>query len=88
MWFYVSTKNCEAPPVVVRAGCGNPQNDLPRPVPVPNPTPTARVYRVQSGDSLSRIATKFDTTIKRLLELNPDLTVSTTLRVGQRIYVP
>jgi hypothetical protein len=40
IWFFVSTKNCDAPPVVVRAGCGNPQTELPRPV--PSPTPTTR----------------------------------------------
>lgn len=43
VWFFVSKKDCSAPPVVVRAGCGNPQNELPKPVPGPNPTTTTRV---------------------------------------------
>lgn len=40
VWFLVSKKDCSAPPVVVRAGCANPQTELPKPVPGPNPNPT------------------------------------------------
>jgi hypothetical protein len=64
----------------------------------PSPTPTVqattgsgasvtRKYVVQSGDSLSSIAARFDTTTSKLLELNPDLSGSTVI-VGQRIVVP
>ena len=44
-------------------------------------------YVVQSGDSLSSIAARFDTTTSELMTLNPDLSGSTVV-VGQRIVVP
>lgn len=43
-------------------------------------------YKVKSGDSLSSIAVKFDTTVSAIEDLNPDLT--TSLTVGQTILVP
>jgi LysM repeat protein len=64
----------------------------------PTPTPSVKAtkgtgtavtkkYVVQSGDSLSSIAVRFDTTTSELLELNPELSGSTVI-VGQRIVVP
>jgi hypothetical protein len=66
----------------------------------PTPTPTVKTtgsggatgtatkkYVVQSGDSLSTIAARFNTTTSKLRALNPDLTGSTVV-VGQRIVVP
>lgn len=44
-------------------------------------------YVVKSGDSLSSIAARFDTTTGVLRELNPDLD-TTTIVVGTRINVP
>jgi LysM repeat protein len=60
------------------------------------PTPTAKStkagsskkYVVKSGDSLSSIAVRFNTSTAELLQLNPDLEGSTTLVVGTRIIVP
>ena len=61
------------------------------------PTPTAKStkkvesskkYVVKSGDSLSNIAVRFNTSTAELLQLNPDLEGSTTLVVGTRIIVP
>ena len=47
----------------------------------------AEVYVAQSGDTLSEIAQRFDTTTKRLVALNgiadPD-----RIRVGQEILLP
>lgn len=62
----------------------------------PTPTPTAkatkstsgtRKYVVQSGDSWSSIAARFNTSITDLQALNPELS-STTLVVGVKIVVP
>jgi LysM repeat protein len=47
---------------------------------------TRRRYRVQRGDTLESIAAKFDTTVERLIELNPDID-PLALRPGQRIRV-
>jgi len=41
---------------------------------------------VQSGDTLDAIALEHDTTVERLLELNPGLD-PTSLQIGQRIRV-
>jgi lipoprotein-anchoring transpeptidase ErfK/SrfK len=40
---------------------------------------------VATGDSLSKIARRCETTVERLLELNPDITNPSRIRVGQRI---
>ena len=47
LWYFVDTRACQngeaAPPVIpVRAGCGNPQTELPRPTAPPPTTPTTR----------------------------------------------
>jgi len=44
-------------------------------------------YAVESGDSLSTIAEKFDTTVEELEKLNPDVD-STTLIEGQELKIP
>jgi LysM repeat protein len=61
------------------------------------PTPTTKStkagsvtkkYVVKSGDSLSSIAVRFNTSTAELIQLNPGLDGSTTLVVGTRIVVP
>ena len=49
--------------------------------------PRQRTYIVQAGDTLDQIALDFDTTVARLLALNPGVE-ATDLRVGQRLRVP
>jgi LysM repeat protein len=49
-------------------------------------TSTTKKYVVKSGDSLSSIAVRFNTTTSELQSLNPDL--GNTLVVGTRIVVP
>lgn len=40
VWFFTQKTNCgSVPPVVIRAGCGNPQTELPKPMPSPTPRP-------------------------------------------------
>ncbi|WP_035020366.1 C40 family peptidase [Anoxybacillus flavithermus] len=51
------------------------------------PTSTA-TYAIQSGDTLSTIAKKFNTTVTRLLELNPTITDVNRIYVGQVLKVP
>jgi LysM repeat protein len=45
-----------------------------------------RTYTVQSGDTLSSIATKTGTSVARLEQLNPGI-APTALRVGEKIRV-
>lgn len=62
--------------------------------PTPTPTVTAtknatatRKYVIKSGDSMSSLAERFNTSVTTLQELNPDLS-ATTLVVGTTILVP
>ena len=57
----------------------------PRPTPTPVPADATR-YKVKSGDTLSSIATRFNTTVKKLKAAN-GLT-SNTIRVGQVLVIP
>jgi LysM repeat protein len=49
--------------------------------------PAQGAYTIRAGDTLDQIALAHDTTVERLLELNPRLD-PTSLQVGQRIVVP
>jgi Tfp pilus assembly protein FimV len=71
------------PATVARATRAQPTTSEGRP---PRP-PEPRTYTVQEGDTLDQIALDFDTTVERLLELNPDIE-PTELRPGQRLRVP
>ena len=45
-------------------------------------------YKVKSGDSLSAIASRYQTTVSVLLGLNPQIRNANLIRVGQKIKVP
>ncbi len=49
-------------------------------------TAAAEFYEVEPGDTLDQIALEHDTSVARLLELNPGVE-TTSLQVGQRIRV-
>ena len=51
-----------------------------------NKPPVLMTYRVQSGDNLTNIAKKFNTTQEQLYKLNPGLSAS--LQIGSPIKVP
>ena len=46
-----------------------------------------KYHTIRSGDTLSGIAKKYHTTVKRICALNPGLTEKTVLRLGRRIRV-
>ncbi|WP_461201532.1 C40 family peptidase [Anoxybacillus sp. TBDG-1] len=50
--------------------------------------PTTATYTIQSGDTLSTIARRWNTTVTRLLELNLTITDVNRIYVGQVIKVP
>ena len=51
------------------------------------PRTPRRTYTVQEGDTLDEIALEHDTTVEKLLALNPGVE-PTELRPGQRLRVP
>ena len=54
--------------------------------PPPSPEAPERFYVVREGDTLATIAEANDTTVERLLELNPGVDIN-SLQIGQRIRV-
>lgn len=80
--------------VSVVAGCVT-TNPVPTPVPTPvstaptpKPAPTARLYTIRQGDTLNRIARRFDLTVGQLLTANPSITDPNLIAVGQTITIP
>jgi len=49
---------------------------------------TTGAYTVVAGDTLSKIAVRFNTTINALLRANPQITNSNLIFVGQQIFIP
>ncbi|MEO1442452.1 MAG: LysM peptidoglycan-binding domain-containing protein, partial [Chloroflexota bacterium] len=58
------------------------------PVDPNNPDETLRTYQVREGDTLFRIAANNDTTVTRLLELNPDIENVNVIFIGQDVLIP
>src|SRR5689334_9386543 len=46
------------------------------------------VYVVQPGDSLGRIAQRFNTSVEAILGSNTEITNPDAIRVGQRLQIP
>ena len=60
------------------------------PTPKPSPSPTASAtkrYTIKEGDTLTRIATRFGTTLKKLMDLN-GITDPNRIRIGQVLKLP
>ena len=78
----------------IAAGCvtTNPvPTAVPTPVrtePTPTPAPTARLYTIRQGDTLNRIARRFELTLGQLLTANPSITDPNRIAVGQTITIP
>ena len=51
-----------------------------------SPARQRRFYRIRDGDTLESVAARFDTSVDRLLAVNPGLD-PTALRIGQRVRV-
>ena len=58
--------------------------------PSPTPTPTAEslIYRVMSGDTLGKIAERFQVSIEVIMSVNPEITRPELIRVGQDLIIP
>jgi lysozyme len=53
-----------------------------------NSPPPQGLYTVRSGDTLSQLALRFNTTVNALLRANPQITNPNVLAVGQQLYIP
>ena len=59
----------------------------PSPEPEPTPTPSDKIYIVQKGDTLTKIAKKFGTTVQILAKLNNIKDIN-KIYVGQKLKLP
>jgi LysM repeat protein len=57
-------------------------------VPGAKPPAIPNSYTVKSGDTLGAIAVKFDTTVKELIRVNPDILDPRFIYIGQVLRVP
>ena len=61
----------------------------PTPPPVtPPPAPSGQTYYAQWGDTLRKIAAKFNTTVDAILQVNPQITNPNVIYIGQAIKLP
>jgi LysM repeat protein len=58
------------------------------PTPTSTPTGTTTTYVVQPGDTLTRIAQRFGTTVQAILAANPQITNPNLIYAGQVIEIP
>lgn len=58
------------------------------PPPSTPPPASGQTYYVQKGDTLRKIAAKFNTTVDAILKLNPNITNQNLIYVGQAITLP
>jgi LysM repeat protein len=56
--------------------------------PTPTPSGETTTYAVQPGDTLTRIAQRFGTTVQAILAANPQITNPNLIYVGQVIRIP
>lgn len=47
----------------------------------------AQYHTIKNGDTLSKIAVKYNTTVKKILSLNPGMKETTILRIGRKVRV-
>jgi LysM repeat protein len=58
-----------------------------RAVPVPPPAP-GQVYIIQRGDTLRKIAARFNTSVEAILKVNPQISNANLIYAGQAINLP
>jgi peptidoglycan endopeptidase LytE len=58
------------------------------PPPTTPPPPSGQIYYVIKGDTLRKIAAKFNTTVDAILRINPQIVNPNIIYVGQAIAIP
>ena len=52
------------------------------------PGPTPQIYIVKRGDTMSKIAAKFQVTVEDIMAANPDIKDPNVIALGQQIIIP
>ncbi len=50
--------------------------------------PPNDIYTIQSGDTLTSLAERFNTTVSAILQANPQITTPGLIYAGQRLVIP
>jgi nucleoid-associated protein YgaU len=58
------------------------------PAPTEPPAPTPQLYTVKQGDTISKIAKKFNVTVEALLAANPQIKNPDKIKIGDKITIP
>ncbi len=58
------------------------------PTPAATPEPSPRLYRIKSGDTLARVARRFDVIVADILAANPQINDPNDIQGGQLIVIP
>ncbi|MEW6223086.1 MAG: LysM peptidoglycan-binding domain-containing protein [Chloroflexota bacterium] len=66
----------------------SPTPETASPSPTLPPEPTAQVYVVAKGDTMSKIAKRFDVTIEQLLAANPQIKNPDRIKIGDQLTIP
>ena len=66
----------------------SPAQETASPSPTLPPEPTAQVYVVAKGDTMSKIAKRFDVTIEQLLAANPQIKNADKIKIGDQLTIP
>jgi hypothetical protein len=62
------------------------ETPTPAPTPIPEPTPT--IYVVKKGDTMSKIANKFNLTVDEVLAANPQIKNPNKISIGDEVTIP
>jgi LysM repeat protein len=58
------------------------------PEPTEPPAPTPQVYTVAKGDTMSKIANKFDVSVEAIMDANPQIKNPDRIQIGDEITIP
>jgi len=58
------------------------------PMPEPLSDKNGRIYIVRPGDTIYRIAVRYNMKVQKLVDSNPQISDPSVIKIGQRICIP
>lgn len=63
-------------------------NSISKPMPEPPDSADGRIYIIRPGDTMYRIAVRYNIGLQMLVDSNPQIADPSIIKVGQRICIP